>query len=130
MGIITKKIEEFKTGRKFNALYETMTRSNYKGDLVDCYLIEMLYATMTVDLVNGSEELLDYNPDMLRDFAKEVVRIFNTEDTKSSMFSMANWCMALMKYMRENNLTYSDIHKKNTYELREDVRKYLNLGEE
>lgn len=124
------KMQEFLTDEKFIRLYQTMTQSNYKGDLVDCYLIEWLHATMTLDLVNGSEEFFEFKPKVLKDVSKEVLRIFETEGHTSSMFSVANWCMALIKYMRENNLTYKDIHRKNTYELREDVRKYLNLGEE
>ena len=119
------KLKELLTDDKMLKLYETLTESDFKGNTNDTYVIELLYALTIVDLVNGSEEVLDFKGRDLLLFAKEVVRIFETDDSEVSYFSVRNWTEGLIEFMRDNNYSYKDIHKKNTYELREEVRKYL-----
>ena len=123
--VLLGKLKELLTDDKMLKLYETLTESDFKGNTNDTYVIELLYALTIVDLVNGSEEVLDFKGRDLLLFAKEVVRIFETDDNEVSYFSARNWTEGLIEFMRENNYSYKDIHKKNTYELREEVRKYL-----
>ena len=118
-------IKELLTDDKLLRLYETLTESDYKGNTHDTYVIELLYALTIVDLVNGSEEVLDFKGKELLKFAKEVIRVFETDDKEVSYYSVRNWTEALFEYMRVNNLSYKTIHKKNTYELREEVRNFL-----
>ena len=123
-------LEEFRTDRKLLELYRVMTESDFQGNTTDTYVIEVLYALMNTDLVNGDEKVIGKDPVKLLRFAKEVVRLFETEQKTASCFSMANWAQALCRYMKQNKVSYRQIHRMSTVVLRKDVREYLNTEEE
>ena len=123
-------LEEFRTDRKLIELYKVMTNSDFAGNTADTYIIEVLYALMNTDLVNGDEKVIGKDPLQLLRFAKEVVRLFETEQKTASCFSMANWAKALCHYMKHDSLSYKDIHRMSTIPLRNEVRNYLNTEDE
>ena len=106
-----------------------MTESDFEGNTTDTYLIELMYAFMNVDLVNGDEKVIGKDPRKLLQFARDVVRIFGTEEKTVSSWSMANWAKALCLYMKENTLTCRQIHKMSTFVLRREVSEYLSEEE-
>ena len=107
-----------------------MTESDFEGNTTDTYLIELMYAFMNVDLVNGDEKVIGKDPRKLLQFARDVVRIFETEEKTVSSWSMANWTKALCTYMKHDSLSYMDIHRMSTIPLRNEARKYLNTEDE
>ena len=123
-------LEEFRTDRKLIELYKVMTHSDFEGNTTDTYVIEVLYALMNTDLVNGDEKVIGKDPVRLLHFAKEVVRLFETEQRTASSYSMANWAQALCRFMKDRGLSYEQIHRMSTVVLRKDVREYLNTEEE
>ena len=60
----------------------------------------------------------------LLDLAKEIIRIAEN-DKDISNFSLFNWSRAMLRYMDDTGKKYKHIHSMSTYELREDVKKYL-----
>lgn len=122
-------IREYLTDRKLIELYATMTGSDFEGNTTDTYLIELMYAMMSTDLVNGDEKVIGNDPMQLLQLSKEVVRIFETDDRTASVWSMANWAKALCLYMKVNSLTYRPIHRMSTVILRKEVSQYLSKEE-
>lgn len=122
-------IREYLTDRRLIELYEKMTESDFQGNTTDTYVIELMYAMMCTDLVNGDEKVIGKEPMQLLQLSKEVVRIFETDDRTASVWSMANWVKALCLYMKENSLTCRQVHKMSTFVLRREVSEYLSEEE-
>ena len=115
---------------KLMQLYTALTHSDFKGNYEDTFIIEMLFAVLVIDLIaNGSRKENMKAGDMVN-LAKEVLRIYETDDGEMSYLSIRNWTEGLMEYMEENNKRYKDIHKMATYDLRKEVREYLKQGDE
>ena len=125
-----EKLKELIAEDKILHLYSILTESDFKGNATDTYIVVLLYTIMIVDLVNGTQEVIDTDGKNLIKYAKEVIRLFERDDRTASYMSVRNWTEALFEYMRTNNLTYKDIFKKNTYDLRKEVSKYLKTSDE
>lgn len=111
---------------KLIELYKLLTGSDFKGSYEDTYIVELLYALMCVDLASDFHNL-KFMADVMYDLAIEIIRIFETDDNKPSSFSIDNWTYALIQYMKNENVDYKAVHKMSTVELRDNVRKYLEL---
>ena len=122
-------IREYLTDRKLIELYGKMTESDFQGNTTDTYVIELMYAMMCTDLVNGDEKVIGKEPMQLLQLSKEVVCIFETDDRTASVWSVANWAKALCLYMKENTLTCRQVHKMSTFLLRREVSEYLSEEE-
>lgn len=116
--------------RKLLQLYIALTRSDLKGNYEDTYMIELLFTILVIDLIVNSGEETDMKAKDIVNLAKEIVRIYETEDDKLSYFSIRNWTESLLDYMKAEKKKYKDIHRMNTYDLRKEVSAYLRKGDE
>ena len=111
-------------------LYRILTESDFKGNYEDTFTVEMMYCILIIDLIVNAENPTELKPMDMYNLAKEVLRIFETEQKECSYYSVRNWTEALLDYMEENKLTYDDIHRADTYSLRKNVSEYLKQGDE
>lgn len=115
---------------KIIVLYHTLTGSNFKGEYEDTYTIELLFTLLNIDLIANSEEPSELGSDEMLLFAKEIIRIYETDDNEFSYYSIRNWVEAMFEYMKVEKKVYADIFKTNTYDLRNEISKYLKQGDE
>lgn len=113
--------------KKLLQLYLTLSHSDLQGNYEDTYTIELLYSVMCLDLAANTKMGLKLEPNELTLLARNVVRC--VDDGELSKYSIFNWSMALLTYMKENNLKPKQINKENTFKLIENVEKYLDKGE-
>lgn len=123
-------IFDYKQEQSVMSLYGLLTHSDFKGNYEDTYVIELLFALLTIDLIVNAEMPGTFNSKEMYELAKESIRVFETEDNCFSYYSVRNWVEAILEYMKENNLKVKDVRKKSTIVLRQDVSKYLKQGDE
>lgn len=111
-------------------LYLALTKSDLKGAYEDTYMVELLFTILVIDLIVNSDKETAMDANDMVNLAKEIVRIYETEDRELSYFSVRNWTESLLEYMEAEHKTYKDIHKASTYDLRKEVSKYLKKGDE
>lgn len=127
---IIQIFKEKRADEKILELYQILTKSDFKGYYEDTFVVEMLFTVLTLDLIINSKTPTTLKPKEIYNLAKEILRIYEQDDSTFSYLSVRNWIEATLIYMDDNKYTYDDIFKRNTYELREDVRKYLKKGDE
>lgn len=115
---------------KLMQLYLALTKSDLQGNYEDTYLIELLFTVLVIDLIVNQGNPTDMKAKDIVNLAKEIVRIFETPDGELSYYSVRNWTESVLEYMADKNKDYKDIHKMNTYDLREEVSAYLKKGDE
>lgn len=115
---------------KLMQLYQALTKSDLKGRYEDTFMVELLFTILTIDLIVNSDKPTDMDAKDIIRLGKEIVRIYETEDSELSYFSVRNWAEALLAYMEASGKDYNAIHKMNTYELRNEVREYLKKSDE
>lgn len=115
---------------KLMQLYQALTKSDLKGRYEDTFMVELLFTILTIDLIVNSDKPTDMDAKDIIRLGKEIVRIYETENSELSYFSVRNWAEALLAYMEESGKNYNAIHKMNTYELRNEVREYLKKSDE
>lgn len=113
--------------RKLMELYITLSHSDLKGNYEDTYTIELMFALMCIDLAANTKLGLELEPKDMSLLARNVVRC--CDDGELSDYSFFNWSMALLTYMKENNLNANKINKMSTINLLNEVSEYLNKGE-
>lgn len=121
---LTDKLFENERDSKLVRLYTTLTRSDFKGNYEDTYIIECLFALMCLDVNSHIKSGLDFNPKEMMTLAKELVRICEV-DSELDIYSFWNWANALLDYMAENKVKVKEVHKMSTYDLRTGVFKYV-----
>lgn len=121
---LTDKLFENERDSKLVRLYTTLTRSDFKGNYEDTYIIECLFALMCLDVNSHIKSGLDFNPKEMMTLAKELVRICEV-DHELDIYSFWNWANALLDYMVENKVKVKEVHKMSTYDLRTGVFKYV-----
>lgn len=116
--------KRYKENKIFN-LYKLLTNSDFKGNYDDTYSVELLFTLLNIDLiVNGNDEI-EMNKEEMIDLGKEIIRIYESDDNQFSYYSIRNWTEAILEYMYKENKDYSYILKRNTYDLRNEVSRYL-----
>ena len=115
---------------KLLQLYQALTKSDMKGNYEDTYIIEMLFTVLVIDMIENDGKKTEMKPKNMVNLAKEIVRIYETDHSELSYYSVRNWTESMLDYMKDKNKKYSDIHKMSTYNLRKEVRAYLRQGDE
>ena len=109
---------------KLMALYQALTKSDFKGNIADEYVVSLLYAMRCLD--SSIKEYEEIPHRHFVDYAKEVIRIYETcEDEYINNTSIKAWSKALLRCMKEMKLKYRDIHKMSTYDLIKLVDGYV-----
>lgn len=121
---LVDNIIENERDKKVMQLYTVLSRSDFKGNYEDTYTIELVYALMCLDLAVNSKSGLEFNPNEFILLSKELVRIVDI-DGELDKYSFINWAQSMVEYMKKNNLKVKQIHKMNTYDLRNNVAAYL-----
>ena len=109
---------------KLKELYRRLTRSDLKGGMEDEYIVTLLYAMRCLD---SSMKDYDLIPEKyFVNYAKELIRIYETcESEGTNNISIMAYARAMLRYMKEKQLKYKDIHKMSTYDLINSVSEYL-----
>lgn len=115
---------------KLLQLYQALTKSDMKGNYEDTYIIEMLFTVLVIDMIENDGKKTEMKPKNMVNLAKEIVRIYETDHSELSYYSVRNWTESMLDYMKDKNKKYSDIHKMSTYNLRKEVSAYLRQGDE
>lgn len=121
---LTDKLFENERDSKLVRLYTTLTRSDFKGNYEDTYIIECLFALMCLDVNSHIKTGLDFNPKEMMTLAKELVRICEV-DSELDIYSFWNWANALLDFMKELNVSVKAVHKMSTIDLRRNVFEYV-----
>lgn len=122
---IMRRLDDFIKVRenKLLDLYEIITGSDFKGKIIDTYVVELLFAILAIDMANDNEQL--YNRHEIYILAENVIRLFECEDEMPSVYSIHNWANAMFQYMKINKLDYKKIHRMNIIDLRREVSEYI-----
>lgn len=112
--------------RKLIELYQMLTRSDMNGNAKDSWVVKMLYALNCVDELVAKSGVISKKEYVI--FAKEVVRISETEDNdgKSLLISLPAWTVGLMEYMKKTKKKMKQIHSMSGYDLMIDVKQVIN----
>ena len=112
--------------RKLIELYQMLTRSDMNGNIKDGWVIKMLYALNCVDALISQSGIISKKEYVI--FAKEVVRISETEDNdgENMYISLPVWTVGLMEYMKKTGKTMKQIHSMSAYDLMSDVKGVIN----
>ncbi len=109
---------------KLMVLYQKLTRSDFKGNPQDEYIVTLLYALRCIDNCNRNDNMVPEKKYV--DFAKEIIRIYETcEDQQANNVSIMAWTKAMLKYMKKMKLRYKDIHKMSACDLINNVTECL-----
>ena len=112
--------------KKLIELYQMLTRSDMNGNIKDGWVIKMLYALNCVDSLVSQSGVISSKEYVV--FAKEVVRISETEDNdgENLYISLPVWTVGLMEYMKKTGMKMKQIHSMSGYELMMNVKKLIN----
>lgn len=110
--------------KKLLELYIALTRSNFKGAMNNSYVVRLLYALLCVD-IKAKERGLSMAGNRMLDYAKEIIRIYDVKEyNETDDYSVEVLTDSMLNLMENEKLTYSDIHKMNARELKDNVCKY------
>ena len=122
------KLLETERDSKLIKLYTALTRSDFKGNYEDTYVVECLFALVCLDIHLHEKNSMDYDAKTMMLLAKELVRICEV-DGGLDIYSFYNWSNALCEYMKASGCSPNQIHKMNTFDLRKYVSVYLEREE-
>ena len=116
--------------RKLIELYQMLTRSDMNGNAKDSWVVKMLYALNCVDELVAKSGVISKKEYVI--FAKEVVRISETEDNEGEnlLISLPAWTVGLMEYMKKTKKKMKQIHSMSGYDLMMDVKQIINEEQE
>lgn len=114
--------------KKLLQLYTTLCQSDLKGNYEDTYTLELMYAIMCVDLIKIDLDM-KLKPNEMTLLARNVVRLVDV-NSELSIYSMPNWTLALMTYMKNNNLDVKKINKMSYFDLNKEVEPLVTKGDE
>ncbi len=111
--------------RKLLELYEMLTRSDFKGEMKDEFVVSLIYTLRCLDSIQKAERVIEKR--YLLGVAKEVTRIYETSEKEQlNHISIMAWAKAMIRYMKETDKGYKEVHRMGTYDLMKDVEKYID----
>ena len=94
---------------KLKKLYQMLTRSDFKGNFEDNYILSVLYAMACIDRCQEKDCFLKEKDYVI--LGKEIIRIYDTSEDRYDDYSIYLFTKALLKYMKEEKKRAADIHR-------------------
>ncbi len=110
---------------KLKELYQKITRSDFKGDFEDDYVLCVMYAMRCIDRNQGKG--IDIPENEYVPLAKEIIRIYETSEERDlEDLSIMSFTKKLFAYMKVQKKRYKDIHKMSTIDLMNELDRYAD----
>lgn len=120
--------------KKLLELYAMLTRSDFKGNMNDTFVVRMLYATMCIEIALNESRYnskLQLNKNDILNCAKEVIRVYDEKlYDESDNYSIEVLACALIDYMYYEDIDYSKVHSQNGRELKINLMNYIYAHDE
>ncbi len=106
-------------------LYEMLTKSDFKGNVEDEYVVSLTYVMMCIDRCVNDQISFDRKHYVL--LAREIIRI---HDTGAEDVSYMVLTRAMIDYMKKKGKKYREIHSMNSYDLLNGVMEHMQEVED
>ena len=106
-------------------LYQKLTKSDFKGNVENEYIVSLLYALRCIDRCNRNNILIPEKKYV--SYAREIIRIYETcEEQGTDRNSIMAWTKSIFSYIATNKADYKMIHKMSTVDLINELSKYMD----